>query len=136
VFRTTVLKPAAIRRFSLLCVCVLAQPSVSARSANAPIRLNPVRPNTYIEVHVSLRVRNHLLRHLSKVGERLLGGLWLWVGSLQDAVRDQFVGCDYKPGEQDSLRLLINKLCDKMSPQLDTRTFGSTCCTARENQRQ
>jgi hypothetical protein len=36
------LKPAAIRRFSLFCVCMPAQPTVKARSAKAPIRLNPV----------------------------------------------------------------------------------------------
>ena len=36
----TVLKPAAESRFSVCCV--LAQPTVSAKSAMAPIRLNPV----------------------------------------------------------------------------------------------
>jgi hypothetical protein len=36
----TVLKPAAESRFSVCCV--LAHPTVSAKSATAPIRLNPV----------------------------------------------------------------------------------------------
>ena len=35
------MKPAAIRRFSLFCVCMLVQPTAMARSAKAPIRLNP-----------------------------------------------------------------------------------------------
>jgi hypothetical protein len=47
-------------------------------------------------------------------------------------VRDQFTGYDYKPGKQNSLRLIINNLCDRMSPKLDSRTLGSACCPARE----
>src|SRR5208283_3424112 len=42
VWGTITLKPAATRRFSLFCVCVLVQLTARARSANALIRLNPV----------------------------------------------------------------------------------------------